>query len=68
MLNFSDSSDSSESSESSETIKTRQQLVGANKCTYGPSYWCETDEQTHECNAHEFCATLRLKQRQASLP
>jgi Saposin A-type domain len=25
-------------------------LVGSNKCTWGPSYWCFSEENAKECN------------------
>jgi len=31
------------------------QLLGADKCTYGPSYWCKTKETAKECQATEHC-------------
>ena len=30
-------------------------LVGANKCTFGPSYWCASMDNAEECNAKEHC-------------
>lgn len=30
-------------------------LLGANKCTYGPSYWCATLPQASECSAVKHC-------------
>lgn len=32
-----------------------QQLLGAEKCTYGPSYWCESKETAQKCNVSEKC-------------
>ncbi|XP_060569459.1 uncharacterized protein LOC132727883 isoform X3 [Ruditapes philippinarum] len=30
-------------------------LVGTNKCTYGPAYWCANKDNAAECNAMEHC-------------
>ena len=38
----------------SESSKPKM-LVGANKCTFGPSYWCASLENAEECNAKEHC-------------
>jgi saposin len=27
-----------------------QPMVGSNKCTWGPSYWCANQENAKECN------------------
>jgi len=27
-----------------------QPLVGSNKCTWGPSYWCANQDNAKECN------------------
>lgn len=27
-----------------------QPLIGSNKCTWGPSYWCASKENAQECN------------------
>lgn len=44
-------------------------LVGANRCTYGPSYWCETEDQMDECNTREYCVSYKLKlQAKAASP
>lgn len=52
-----------ESDESAETVESdesdatyyksasKKRLLGANnKCTYGPSYWCSSEETMNECN------------------
>ncbi len=31
-------------------------LVGSAKCTYGPSYWCRSLQQSAECQATAHCA------------
>ena len=35
--------------------KTSPQLLGASKCTWGPSYWCDSHDNAKECGAFEFC-------------
>jgi len=30
-------------------------LIGANPCSYGPSYWCNNSDSAKECNAVTFC-------------
>ena len=30
-------------------------LLGKEKCTYGPSYWCENIPQAAQCNAFSHC-------------
>lgn len=30
-------------------------LLGARKCTYGPSYWCSSLEAAKECSALKHC-------------
>ncbi|CAH1175910.1 unnamed protein product [Phaedon cochleariae] len=32
-------------------------LVGVDHCTYGPSYWCESEENAEECDARQHCET-----------
>lgn len=27
-----------------------QQTLGSNKCTWGPAYWCASQENANECN------------------
>lgn len=31
----------------------KEHLLGASKCTYGPSYWCHSSENMNECNVSE---------------
>lgn len=38
--------------------KKEQLLVGDNKCTFGPSYWCASRENADECNAMEHCLKI----------
>lgn len=26
-----------------------EQLVGGNRCTWGPSYWCQSEDHAHAC-------------------
>ena len=35
--------------------KTSPQLLGANLCTRGPSYWCASPGNAEECGAFDFC-------------
>ncbi|XP_076272652.1 prosaposin-like [Rhynchophorus ferrugineus] len=35
----------------------RGQLVGAEKCTWGPSYWCASRQNAVSCNALQHCET-----------
>lgn len=51
-ISGSESSESTESDESAESRETtHRHLIGAdNKCTFGPSYWCSTEETMKECN------------------
>nr|CAB3260858.1 uncharacterized protein LOC100176110 [Phallusia mammillata] len=30
-------------------------IVGANPCTYGPSYWCKNEQTARECHALKHC-------------
>jgi len=32
-------------------------LLGASKCTYGPSYWCSHADNAKDCNAKKYCET-----------
>ncbi|XP_077287168.1 prosaposin [Arctopsyche grandis] len=40
---------------STRTKRSAQQLLGAKKCTWGPSYWCENENQANECHALNHC-------------
>ncbi|XP_076272654.1 prosaposin-like [Rhynchophorus ferrugineus] len=33
------------------------QLLGANKCTRGPGYWCLSRENALSCNTLQYCET-----------
>ncbi|XP_078055896.1 prosaposin [Mustelus asterias] len=33
----------------------KKQLLGADKCVWGPSYWCKNMETANQCNAIEHC-------------
>ncbi|XP_067876371.1 prosaposin [Heterodontus francisci] len=33
----------------------KKELLGANKCVWGPSYWCKNMDTADECNAVEHC-------------
>jgi saposin len=37
------------------TKPQQRPLVGKNKCTYGPAYWCATPGNADECQATEHC-------------
>ena len=30
-------------------------IVGASKCTWGPSYWCKSIREAKECGANKHC-------------
>lgn len=50
-LDLSGSDESSESVESHETKRRYHPLFGAdNKCTFGPTYWCSSEEAMKECH------------------
>jgi len=36
-------------------------LIGSNKCTWGPSYWCSHVKHAKECGAFEHCMTTTWK-------
>ncbi|XP_062926876.1 prosaposin isoform X2 [Mobula hypostoma] len=35
--------------------EVKEHLLGANKCIWGPSYWCKNMETANQCNAVEHC-------------
>lgn len=35
-----------------EKVKSARPLIGASKCTFGPSYWCTDDQTMLECNVN----------------
>jgi len=35
-------------------------IVGASKCTWGPSYWCENSGQAKECNTTSWCVSKKM--------
>jgi hypothetical protein len=35
---------------SPEPTNAERSLIGSNKCTWGPSYWCANHENAVECN------------------
>lgn len=41
--------------------KTEQPLLGADKCTWGPSFWCDNMDNAKNCNAVEHCKTYVWK-------
>lgn len=40
------------SSEDSRPRQSREVLVGANRCTWGPSYWCANAANANECKVN----------------
>ncbi|CAH2207584.1 jg22403, partial [Pararge aegeria aegeria] len=40
---------------SEEPVHQKQVLVGANRCTWGPSYWCSNFSTGRECKATHHC-------------
>merc|ERR1712136_631372 len=36
-------------------VQRKPALIGANPCSYGPSYWCNNSDSAKECNAVTFC-------------
>ncbi|PVD38757.1 hypothetical protein C0Q70_01380 [Pomacea canaliculata] len=42
----------------------RKPLLGQEKCTYGPSYWCASKENAHQCNVPiEHCIEMKLMKK-----
>ena len=33
-----------------------QVVVGRNRCTWGPSYWCASLSNLRECNSTDYCS------------
>jgi saposin len=31
-------------------------IVGSKRCTWGPSYWCSSLSNSHECNSIDYCS------------
>lgn len=48
-----DSSPDSSESDELESKESKKRLLGASKCTFGPSYWCSSKETMLECNVSE---------------
>ncbi|CAF0857235.1 unnamed protein product, partial [Didymodactylos carnosus] len=40
-----------------ESITQKQILVGGKRCTWGPSYWCSSLQNAHECQSVKHCST-----------
>ncbi|XP_062575849.1 prosaposin-like isoform X2 [Saccostrea cucullata] len=38
-------------------FKNKQHLLGEKECTFGPSYWCASQENAKKCQAEEHCRT-----------
>uniref|UniRef100_UPI00398EB6C6 prosaposin-like n=1 Tax=Pristiophorus japonicus TaxID=55135 RepID=UPI00398EB6C6 len=36
-------------------VGAKRHLVGADKCVWGPSYWCQNMDTANQCNAVEHC-------------
>ncbi|XP_067828875.1 prosaposin [Heptranchias perlo] len=36
-------------------VGAKEQLLGADRCVWGPSYWCKNMETANQCNAVEHC-------------
>merc|ERR1719204_1926898 len=36
-------------------VRSQRPLLGAKKCTFGPSYWCKNEANARECNALDHC-------------
>ncbi|CAG9785733.1 unnamed protein product [Diatraea saccharalis] len=52
------------STEPSKNEKHKVHLVGANRCTWGPSYWCSNFSTGRECSATKHCVdAVWTKQR-----
>lgn len=34
----------------SRNRRSNQKLLGSRKCTWGPTYWCENEDQANECH------------------
>lgn len=41
----------------SEDVSKKPQVLGASKCTYGPSYWCSHVDNAKDCDATKYCET-----------
>lgn len=40
--------------------RLKRMLVGANKCTYGPSYWCAKKANADECAVCTCCIFFKI--------
>ncbi|XP_076227036.1 prosaposin isoform X2 [Nomia melanderi] len=40
-------------------------VLGKDKCTWGPAYWCSSDEHARECGAVQYCRKQSLRQSPA---
>lgn len=43
-------------------VLTQDYKLGAEKCTWGPAYWCKTKENADECNAVSHCEKVWKKE------
>lgn len=42
-------------------------LLGGNRCTWGPAYWCQHLGTARECNSNSFCAQLWQRTAKTSI-
>lgn len=47
-----------------EHVNAKPQLLGGKRCTWGPSYWCQTEETARACGALVHCQTKVWTQEQ----
>ncbi|EGD79486.1 hypothetical protein PTSG_10051 [Salpingoeca rosetta] len=48
----------------SVAMKVNGDLLGAKRCTFGPSYWCQSEDTAIECGALEHCRTKVWSQQE----
>lgn len=57
-INRSGESEKSDELSESDPINSRKKLIGAdNECTFGPSYWCSSDEAMEQCKVRIYIQT-----------
>lgn len=42
------------------TSSTNKHLLGAKECTWGPVYWCNSEEAAEECKSKDYCKERKL--------
>lgn len=42
-----------------ELTPAKPHLLGSIKCTWGPAYWCQNEDNARECNAVEHCVKYK---------